>query len=274
MPYNPNTHRRRSVRMQGYDYSQAGLYYVTICTLGRVCLFGEITNGKMLLNDLGNIANEYLKNVPERYHQTRLHEYVIMPNHIHAIIEIVEPGDSESVLVGAIHADSPIPEAQFPVGAIDESTSPESAIPVGAIHESPLQGWREHETPPLHGMCEHETPPLHGMREHETPPLQGMREHETPPLHGMCEHESPPLLKNPPLSLRDQRRKMLLSKIMGWYKMNTAKNINIIRERTGWPFWQRGYHDHIIRDEIAYHNISDYIVNNPTNWKDDEFYTN
>ncbi|OQB31802.1 MAG: hypothetical protein BWY08_00343 [Bacteroidetes bacterium ADurb.Bin174] len=51
MTYNPNKHHRRSIRLKGYDYSQAGLYYITICTQNRACLFGKIKNGKMILND-------------------------------------------------------------------------------------------------------------------------------------------------------------------------------------------------------------------------------
>jgi REP element-mobilizing transposase RayT len=54
--------RRRSVRLRGYDYSQAGVYFVTICTHNRECLFGEITNGQMRLNELGTVVeSEWLK---------------------------------------------------------------------------------------------------------------------------------------------------------------------------------------------------------------------
>ena len=56
MKYNPDVHHRRSMRLKGYDYSQAGAYFVTICTQGRVCLFGEIAAGKMVLNDVGRIV--------------------------------------------------------------------------------------------------------------------------------------------------------------------------------------------------------------------------
>ncbi len=54
-PYDPNIHHRRSIRLQGYDYASAGLYFVTICTQNRECLFGEINNGEMVLNDAGII---------------------------------------------------------------------------------------------------------------------------------------------------------------------------------------------------------------------------
>lgn len=60
--YNPNNHHRRSIRLKGYDYSQSGLYFITICCDNRENRFGVIENGKMILNELGDIAfNEWRK---------------------------------------------------------------------------------------------------------------------------------------------------------------------------------------------------------------------
>lgn len=90
--YNPDIHHRRSIRLRGYDYSQAGFYFVTICCQNREHLFGEIDNGKMALNDAGEmINNEWLK-LTERFENIKLHEHVIMPNHFHAILEIAAVG--------------------------------------------------------------------------------------------------------------------------------------------------------------------------------------
>src|SRR5450759_421613 len=87
--YNPNIHHRKSIRLKGYDYSQAGLYFITICCEDRECLFGDIIDGKMNLNDAGiMVKNEWLK-IPDRFPYVKLHQYVIMPNHFHAIMEIV-----------------------------------------------------------------------------------------------------------------------------------------------------------------------------------------
>jgi len=87
--FNPNIHHRRSIRLKGYDYSQPGFYFVTICSQNRDCLFGKIENGKMILNDAGiMVVKEWLK-IPDRFQNTRLHEYILMPNHFHAILEIV-----------------------------------------------------------------------------------------------------------------------------------------------------------------------------------------
>jgi len=93
MPYNSNIHHRKSIRLKEYDYSQAGLYFITICVNGRGnplwLPFGNIENGEMILNDVGRIVkNEWLK-LSQRFPNIELHEYVVMPNHFHAIIEIV-----------------------------------------------------------------------------------------------------------------------------------------------------------------------------------------
>jgi len=80
--------------MKGYDYSQPGLYFITICTKDRECLFGEIIDCKMILNDPGKIANECWLNLPHHFPNVILHEYIIMPNHVHGIIELKHVGTS------------------------------------------------------------------------------------------------------------------------------------------------------------------------------------
>jgi hypothetical protein len=89
MPFNPNIHNRQSIRLKGYDYSQPGWYFITICVQNRWCLFGNVIDGEMVLNDAGiMVENEWLK-LPLRFSNIKLHEYVVMPNHFHSIIEIV-----------------------------------------------------------------------------------------------------------------------------------------------------------------------------------------
>lgn len=87
--YNPQIHHRHSIRLRGYDYSREGLYFITICVQDRACLFGKIENGEMNLNDAGKmVETEWLK-LPNRFTNIELHEYMVMPNHFHAILEIV-----------------------------------------------------------------------------------------------------------------------------------------------------------------------------------------
>ncbi|HRS90694.1 MAG TPA: hypothetical protein P5028_01435 [Candidatus Marinimicrobia bacterium] len=86
MEYNPDNHHRRSIRLQGYDYSQQGAYFITVCTQNRECLFGEILNGEMRLNEFGKMARQCWFEIPNHFPHVQLDEYIIMPNHIHGII--------------------------------------------------------------------------------------------------------------------------------------------------------------------------------------------
>ena len=87
--YNPNIHHRRSIRLKGYDYSQQGLYFITICTQNRLDLFGKINNGKIILNDAGKMIKNIWNKIPNDLPNIRLHDFIVMPNHFHAIIQIV-----------------------------------------------------------------------------------------------------------------------------------------------------------------------------------------
>jgi REP element-mobilizing transposase RayT len=89
MKYNPQIHHRKSIRLKGYDYSLAGLYFITICCQDRECRFGKIENDKMILNNLGKIADECWLEITKHFPNAILHEYVVMPNHVHGIIELV-----------------------------------------------------------------------------------------------------------------------------------------------------------------------------------------
>ena len=88
--FDPQKHRRRSIRLKGYDYTQSGAYYITIVTYQRQHLFGEVVNGEMRLNELGQIArDEWFKTALLRpYVELHEDEFVVMPNHAHGIIWI------------------------------------------------------------------------------------------------------------------------------------------------------------------------------------------
>ncbi|MCH8961165.1 MAG: hypothetical protein IH820_07505 [Bacteroidetes bacterium] len=93
MAYNPEKHRRRSIRLRDYDYRQPGAYFITICTYDRDCLFGQVVDGVMELTPSGRI-------VADEWHRTEmvrpnvvLDAFVVMPNHVHGIIGIVESND-------------------------------------------------------------------------------------------------------------------------------------------------------------------------------------
>lgn len=95
MSYNPKKHHRKSIRLKGYDYSQEGAYFITICCQDRACLFGKITNGEMILNEMGIIAHDEWIKTTEIRQNVKLDVFVIMPNHIHGII-VLGRGESNS----------------------------------------------------------------------------------------------------------------------------------------------------------------------------------
>ena len=89
MPDMPDKHHRKSIRIPGYDYSQEGHYFVTICMNHRELLFGDIVDGEMVLNEFGKIIAETWQWLAKQYVYINLDESVIMPNHLHGIVEFM-----------------------------------------------------------------------------------------------------------------------------------------------------------------------------------------
>jgi len=88
MTFNPQIRHRKSIRLKGYDYSKTGLYFITLCVEDKQHLFGDVIDGKMILTPLGQIANDEWLNTSNIRDNISLHEFIIMPNHFHSIIEI------------------------------------------------------------------------------------------------------------------------------------------------------------------------------------------
>lgn len=207
--YNPNIHHRRSIRMKGYDYSREGLYFITVNTEGRICLFGEIDQ-EMILNDAGKIANECWMDIPKHFPNAVLHEHIVMPNHIHGIIELIE---NVSTYVGA--------ENFLPLQSPNESLS----IDVGNIQT------RRNE------------------------------------FQKMIPHSIGSIVKGFKIG------------VTKWFRNNSVgvenfqpKNFRNPNFQSQWQIWQRNYYEHVIRNEQSYQRITNYIINNPKNWKQDDFF--
>ena len=100
MKYNPHIHHRRSIRLQTYDYCQPGAYFVTICTQHRECFLGEVIDGEMQFTIRGIIAGESWFHLPEHFPHVELDEFVVMPNHIHGIVLLIEnfPGGDKGAV--------------------------------------------------------------------------------------------------------------------------------------------------------------------------------
>ena len=85
-----NKYRIASARLASWDYSNPGLYFITICTKDRINFFGEISYNEMYLNEIGKIADKFWGDIPDHFHNVELGEFIIMPNHVHGIIIINE----------------------------------------------------------------------------------------------------------------------------------------------------------------------------------------
>ena len=93
MRYDPDKHRRGSMRLPGTDYAAPGAYFVTVCAYGGVCLFGQVVGGAMRLGDYGRVVQACWDDLPNHYPHVRLDAFVIMPNHVHGVIVLVGDGD-------------------------------------------------------------------------------------------------------------------------------------------------------------------------------------
>ena len=83
-------HHRRSIRLKNFNYAQNGVYFVTLCTYNQECSFGNVIDGKMVLNDAGRIAVDEWKKSAIIRNEIELDEFIVMPNHIHGIVIIVK----------------------------------------------------------------------------------------------------------------------------------------------------------------------------------------
>jgi REP element-mobilizing transposase RayT len=165
----PATH---SVRLQNYDYSQAGAYFVTVCAQNRKCLFGDIANDDMVLNDYGRaVRDEWIKTAEIRS-EIQLGEFVVMPNHFHGIL-----------IIG-------------------------NDIRRGTACRAPTERFGK--------------------------PISGS-----------------------------------LPSIVRAFKSAVTKRINEIRRSPGVAIWQRNYYEHVIRNEMDYRQIAEYIIDNPRRWEED-----
>jgi REP element-mobilizing transposase RayT len=101
MSYDPDRHHRRSARLHGYDYAQAGAYFLTLCTQDRDQLFGCVANGAVELTKIGGIVAEEWGRTPAVRPNVELDAFIVMPDHLHGIIVIVERDDQAPVTAAA-----------------------------------------------------------------------------------------------------------------------------------------------------------------------------
>ena len=245
MRYKPQIHHRRSIRLKGYDYSQPGVYFITICIAGRRCLMGCVSDGVMELSKYGRIAKKHWIELPNRFSGIELGEYVIMPNHMHGIVRIHDVG----VPVGASLADARNADdfnnraraSRAPTDARNDVDNFDTGIKnVGAS-------------------------------------LADARDMAN--LNNRARASRAPTYTRNTANLNNRARACRaptnLGDVVGAYKSLVANEILTIfkqnNEHMG-KFWQRNYYERIIRDQESVRIISEYITNNPVNWEKDTYY--
>ena len=132
MVFNPEIHHRRSIRLKEYDYAQPGAYFVTICTKQHVCILGNIIDENAELNNFGNIVLICWNRIPKHFQNVALDGCIIMPNHIHAVINIID----------SVGAGSPRPETTIPINTGKKIEHPRNKNILGK-ETSPLRSLGE-----------------------------------------------------------------------------------------------------------------------------------
>ncbi len=145
MSDDPNRHHRQSIRLRGYDYTQAGAYFVTIVAHERACLFGEIVDDVMHLNDLGHAVAEDWQQLAHRFPRAECDVSIVMPNHLHGIIVLAGRGEasagSSSIITGISAADAsplrPTGTVAGSLGALIQNFKSTSTRRINALRQTP-----------------------------------------------------------------------------------------------------------------------------------------
>lgn len=232
MKYDPATHHRRSICLQGFDYAGNGAYFITICTQNRKCLFGKIVGGQMQLNPAGAMISEALVGLPGRFPPVSIDTFVVMPNHIHFIIVFGAKRPQQTpIFVGA-----PLMDTQHP------------ADPVGA----PLVGAHHPANPVWAPLVDAHHPanpvgaPLVGAQN------QSKTKHKATTRVAPTVGDMVGAFKS--LTTVQYIRGV---KTIGWMAFSGK-------------LWQRNYYEHVIRDDEELNHTRYYIETNPARWTQDK----
>jgi putative transposase len=240
MKYNPDIHHRQSLRLKAYDYSSCGLYFITICVQNKHCLFGHIDNKTMILNDAGRMVKMEWLNLIDRFDSIKLHEYCVMPNHFHAILEINNNNNNNNNNVGVA-----LVATQSTGQPMTQSTGQPMTQSTGQPTTQPTT---------------QSMPQSIGQPQGFAPTTQ-----PTTKPTGQSQGFAP-----------THNHKTIGDMIGAFKSISTVQYIRGVKHHHWQSFngklWQRNYYEHIIRNESSYQIIAHYIINNPAQWDDDTLY--
>lgn len=229
-----------SNRLKNWDYSSEGMYFITLVTKDRSCIFGCIEDDKMILNENGNIIeNELLKSIKIRKNWF-FHNWVVMPNHIHLLIEIMERR-FEHRDIGDTH----IVDIQIPHTQIVETHSSASTSSISTNIEKHI---------------------VENIDEtHCCAPLRDNRDQDRIVDIKIVENDNLNKIYNQnQLTATLSRKPNSISSFVAVFKSITTKQINEVG-----TIWQSNYHDRIVRNHKTFEIIYNYIKTNPRSWEMD-----
>ena len=315
--YHSNKHHRRSVRLRNYNYANTGAYFVTVCLNQRIAedsveneisnlpTFGKIENDKMVLNEYGEIASNEWGNLSQRYPNVSFNIFQIMPDHIHAIIQIHTPNHDNTTVAGAtargatarvaptITIETPQPQNQN-INTPTPYTHPQMAdgitknATVGATLAVAQNAGTTHQNPNTTNQI------INAPTPYTYPQLVGdITKNATVGATLAVAQNAGTMHKNPNTTnqnantptpythphLADDITKnratarvaptITIGRIVGAYKsLVSAKCLGISKQknRVLGKLWQRNYYEHIIRNDTEFASIVNYIYDNPVLW--------
>jgi len=258
-----NKYKTDSNRLKNWDYSSKAIYFITIVTKNRESIFGNIVNKKMILNDNGKIIkNELLKSIQIR-DRWFFHNWIIMPNHIHLLIEIVSTNDNTH---NAVETNNAV-ETHNTV----ETHKPETHC--SASLRSPLKSTTKTILPDDTDIEIVKSFISYDAYLSYIKSIDNVKTNNVVTTHVETHvetHCSASLQPNESKTNSLSRKPDSISSFVAIFKSITTKQINrLIGSNNCDSIWQSNYHDHIVKDYNSFDKIYYYIKNNPKNWDTD-----
>lgn len=285
-----NKYRIPSARLKNWDYRNNGEYFITICTGNKKHYFGKVVNGKMQLSDIGKLAYQFWAEIPQHFPFIKLGEFIIMPNHTHGILIMNNDNDIEltkdtnstnksdnyRAINRAIYSANDFDYDRANNANIDPNINGTIDPDIELAIDRAIELNIELDIYPQNDSDAELIPPIIPPIIPPMPIIPPIIRVQT--LHCNVSSESPPTSESSPTSEppptsepstpNPQMKKISpkpgsISTIIRSYKSATTKHARKINADFG---WQTRFYDHIIRNEKAYTNISNYIINNPQKW--------
>ena len=279
MAYDPKIHRRRSLRLKGYDYTQVGAYFVTIVTQNRLCLFGEIVGKEMRLNEAGEMVCGFWEALPQRFPAIEIDMFVVMPNHLHGIVVIKQSTDVGAGLVPARNTNSTEHRATTRVAPTNQNPAPD----VENAPNTPNRTTTTVEHTKLTNVGAGLVPARNtNSTEHRaTTRVAPTNQNPAPDVENTPTVPNRATTRVAPTGIMDGgvdspiTDRFALGDVIGAYKsLSTVEYTRGVKQMKWSPFhkrlWQRNYYEHVVRHDESLRQLQQYILDNPDQWAFDK----